>query len=261
MEPIQVTSSSNPAIKQARAIIRRRALRYREQQFFAEGARILETLVQSGIALQTLFLDEDRLDSIDPALLETLESRTERVIRVAPRVYAEMTDTDHPQPLSAICWMPDPTEPSIHAVGIALDAVRDPGNLGTIARLAAAFEIDAIALLPDCVDPYSPKCVRSSAGSVVQTPLIPVDSIEEIRERWPGIQVIVTSGEGSQSVEDVEWQRPCLIVIGNEAHGASESALESADLEVQIPIAAQVESLNAAMAASIMIWEATRRRN
>lgn len=261
MEPVRVTSSANPAVKLARALIRRRALRYRERLFFAEGSRVLETFVQSSVEIHTLFLDESRLDAIDLRVRKTLESRAKRVVWVEPRVYAEMTDTDHPQALSAICEMPEPGELLDPRVIVALDAVRDPGNLGTIVRLAAAFEASAIVLLPGCVDPYSPKAVRSSAGSVVQIPLIPAKTIEEFRERWPELQVVVAGGDGSTSIDEVEWQWPCLIVIGNEAHGTSESAQESANLMVRIPIAAQVESLNAAMAASIMIWEATRVRN
>lgn len=261
MEPVLVSSSSNPAIKLARALIRRRALRYRERLFFAEGSRVLETLAQSSIGIQTLFLDESRLDTIDRKLLETLESRAKRLIWVVPRVYAEMTDTDHPQALAAICEMPDTIFPAHPRVIVGLDAVRDPGNLGTIARLAAAFDVSALVLLPGSVDPFSPKCVRASAGSVAQIPIIQAETIGEISEHWPGLQILVSSGSGSISVEDAEWQWPCLIVIGNEAHGASESAQESADLTVRIPIAEHVESLNAATAASILIWEATRWRN
>lgn len=262
MELEYISSRSNPALKRARALIRRRALRYQEHSFFAEGARVIETLLDANVPFDVVFIDNERFDLIEADMLQRLTEAANRTIRVAPATFAEMTDTEHPQPLAAICSMPSEPERAISGTILALDGIQDPGNIGALTRLAAAFEVDMIALLPGCVDPFSAKSVRASAGTVALVSFVRTRSIDELVDRAGGSSLIVAAdGDASTALGDLQWSWPAIIIIGGEARGLTENSHSDAEIRVRIPIASGVESLNAASAGAILLWEAYQARN
>lgn len=145
-----------------------------------------------------------------------------------------------------------------------LDGIQDPGNMGTIIRTADAFNIDGIILGEGCVDPYNSKVVRSTMGSIFRVPLyICKNSIESLLElKGKGFNIIATSLRGISIYNvDFNFNKKFLCIIGNEANGVSPKILDFADRQIKIPMPGNAESLNAGVAASIIMYEAMRSRN
>ncbi|MBZ0303815.1 MAG: RNA methyltransferase, partial [Anaerolineae bacterium] len=140
-----------------------------------------------------------------------------------------------------------------------LDALRDPGNLGTMLRTAGAAGVQAVLLSPDCADPYNPKVLRAGMGAHFRIPLATLD--------WPQIaticaplRVYLADSAGGVRYDQADWSAPWALLIGSEAHGAGTQALDLAAARIFIPMSAATESVNAAMAASVILFEALRQR-
>ncbi len=256
-----ITSPANPTIKLARSLHRRR-MRHRERAILVEGTRSIQAASEHGASIRALLIDASRVGDIDPVLLSRLRERAGRVLHVEPSLFLQVTDTEHPQPLVAICAMPEHPLPIDSTFVVALDGVRDPGNLGTLLRSSAAAGADGVALLHGSVDPWNPKAVRASVGSVFTLPLQQFASVPDIVERafLSRPNVIVADSEGELTYDAVDWTRPSLLVIGGEAEGASEDVRTYADIVVNIPMAPGIESLNAATAGAIIAFEVARQR-
>jgi len=256
-----ITSPANPTIKLARSLHRRR-MRYRERAILVEGTRAIETAADLGVTIRALLIDASRADSIDAASLDRLQERARRTLRVDPHLFAELTDTEHPQALVAVCDMPEVNLPDDCSFVVALDAVRDPGNLGTLIRTCAAAGADGIALLPGCVDPFNSKTIRASVGSVFALPVQPFADPNAIVDgcflQPPA--VVTTDADGDIDYDAFDWSQPSLIVIGGEADGTTEKVRTYADSVVRIPMSPAVESLNAAVAGAIIAFEVARQR-
>ena len=158
--------------------------------------------------------------------------------------------------------MPDHVPPRDASLVLALDGVRDPGNLGTLVRTAAAAAADAVALLPACVDPFNPSAVRASAGLVFAIPIVRVGDLAAVAASWfvERPQIAVADAESDQRWDAVDWTQPSIVVLGGEALGASEEVRTYADMRVTIPMAAGVESLNVAAAGAALLFESVRQR-
>jgi TrmH family RNA methyltransferase len=145
---------------------------------------------------------------------------------------------------------------------LVVDGVRDPGNLGTLIRSSAAVGADMVALLPDTVDATSAKVVRSTAGLLFTLPVRRVDSVGSLIERSfvEAPQVVLADAAAERDYDAIDWRRPTIVIIGGEAFGASEQSRTYADISVRIPISPATESLNAAVAGSILLFEAQRQR-
>lgn len=256
-----ITSPANPTIKIARSLQRRR-VRQRERAILVEGVRAIETALDLGTPIRVLFIDASRRDQIDFALLDRLYASAGRVMLVSSSLFPQLTDTEHPQPLVAICDLVDPSLPVDCTFVVALDGVRDPGNLGTLVRSCAAAGADGIALLRGNVDPFNPKAIRASVGSVFALPIQPFASIADIAANCytTAPLVVLADSEGDQAYDDIDWSTPCLLIIGGEAEGAGPEARTYADVVASIPMSPGVESLNAAVAGSILVFEIARQR-
>jgi TrmH family RNA methyltransferase len=256
-----ITSPANPTLKLARSLHRRRS-RYRERAILVEGARALLTALENGITLQSVLIDHERFDQIEPSLMDRIESSARRVLRVDSKLFNEVADTEQPQPLVAIADLPESRMPEASTLILAVDGVRDPGNLGTLIRSAAAAGADGVALLPRTVDPYNPKVVRASAGTIFAIPVVQFRSPEQIVEAAFTSQpvIAIAEGSGSATYDEFDWTRPTILVIGGEASGSQENTRTYADTVVSIPMHADVESLNAGVAGSILLFEASRQR-
>jgi len=141
-------------------------------------------------------------------------------------------------------------------------SISDPGNLGTIIRSSLAFGADAVFLTRGSVDPYNPKVVRAAAGALFALPVIEdVDAPDLLNEaKAAGVQVVSLAASGHKTLKEVDFKKASLILIGNEAHGIDQDLLEKSDLVASIPIAKRSESLNAAVAHSIALYEASDQR-
>ena len=257
-----ITSLSNAKVKLVRRLQSDRRFRDQEKQYVVEGTRWLKELVTMVRLPLLLFHTERWLDTaVHARILQQINSLGQSsALLVSEEVMQAMSDTSTPSGVLAVMAMqpkPLPAQPSLLLV---LDGLNTPGNLGTILRTAGAAGVDGVLLGPGCVDLYNPKVVRGSMGAHLR---LPVHS-----QTWPGIaetvremQVWVATVEAEMSYTAINWQQPSTLIIGSEAAGASPEALKLATGSLTIPMQAATESLNAAVAAGIILFEAVRQRS
>lgn len=196
------------------------------------------------------------------ALLAALAAGETALWQVSPEVMAALADTVTPQGIAAVLPMAQPDAAQARVAGflLVLDNLRDPGNLGTILRTAQAAGVDAVALSAGCVDLYSPKVVRAGMGAHFRLAVLPGQSWDEIAALAAGKQVLLADLQGTLTPWQVDWRHPTALIIGNEAHGAGPEARALAQQAVRLPMEADMESLNAAIAAAVFMFEAQRQR-
>jgi TrmH family RNA methyltransferase len=256
-----ITSAANPTIRLARSLHRKR-VRQRERAVLVEGVRAIRTAVQAGTPLRVLILHAGRREQISDDLLEPLTSTAERIVFVASELFEQVAETEHPQPVIAICELPKQHFPQNCTFVLAIDGVRDPGNLGTLIRTAAAAGADGVALLPGTVDPYNAKVIRASAGALFLVPVQHFPTLEELVSTSftePPVTVLADAA-GDTLYDTVDYSGPVTLVVGGEAAGAGEAVRTFADIVVRIPLDPRVESINAAVAGAILLFEVQRQR-
>lgn len=254
-----IASPSNPKIKFVRSLSRRRA-REEAKQFVVEGVRLIEEAVGAGIipalVLYTMSIHGDRRARI---LLEKINASTRELYEVSDAVMQAISGTETPQGILAVVpfvSLPMPAQPQFVLI---LDAVRDPGNVGAILRSARAAGVDQVLLAPGTVDPYNDKVVRAAVGAHFRVPLRVVRTWEEIEQPIHGtLRVYLADVHGEMDYTRADWSRPVALIIGGEAEGASDAARKIATARVRIPMRGGTESLNAAMAATLLMFEVTR---
>jgi TrmH family RNA methyltransferase len=169
-----------------------------------------------------------------------------------------MSDTVSPQGLISLCYKPEREIAELKATGssrfIYLHEIQDPGNAGTILRTADAMGISAVITSPDSVDMYSPKVVRSTAGSLWNVPVYEGISFDRVAAQFPSAQKLLLSSHARTSIIDLSIPGDCIAIFGNEARGVDAAALGAPVTEVTIPMAGRAESLNLSAAASIVMF-------
>ena len=263
-----ITSPSNPTIKRVRALAAPSPQHRRtERAFVVEGVRAVEEALNEG-AQPTLLLYE-------PAAIGRTGRGAQLLARVAklpvaqevsPAALAAVAETVQPQGILAVFPFPEwPAPPAIAApLYLILDAIRDPGNIGTILRSAEAAGVSACWLTPDCVDLYNPKVVRAGAGVHFRLPCFADQDWSQIQTEMARLHIgtlAALDAHGETPYYAVDWRPPAALIVGNEAHGLSPGALQAATARVAIPMRGGTESLNAAMAASVVLFEALRQRS
>ncbi len=259
---MELTGLQNPQVKSAAELKQKK---YRQQQglFLAEGLRTVEEAVASKTVVSIFYtaIEDDRTRSV----LEEAAAQQLKLYCVSDAVMKKIADTDTPQGIIAVCKMQNVTLDKLLSKGemlLVLDRVGDPGNLGTMLRTADAAGIGGVVLLKGCVDIYAPKTVRSSMGSLFHVPVVSGigedNFIAEAKDA--GYELLVTSLEGADNLYKADLGGRIAFVMGNEAGGVSANLLERADKRVFIPMAGRAESLNVAMAAGVVMFEALRRR-
>ncbi len=251
-----ITSHANPKIKHVRALARRRE-RYATRQFILEGVRLIEEAVNANIT-PMLVLHTSQVEEDARTLLERLRTMTSEVYAVSEAVMKEISNTETPQGILTVVpfvELPMPAQPQFVLI---LDSVRDPGNVGTILRSARAAGVDAIFFAASTADPYNDKVVRAAMGAHFYVPLR-VASWQMIADAIPHIaRVYLADARGDLVYTQADWSRPVALIVGGEATGASDAAQKIATARVCIPMHGGVESLNAAMAATILLFQAAR---
>ena len=252
-----ITSTSNSKAKYVRRLQADRRFRERERAFVVEGTRWLSELLSLAYQPQLILYTNAWHDKPEHALiLQQLDGPAQAV---SQEVMAAMSDTETPPGILAVLAMqprPLPPDPTLLLV---LDRVRTPGNLGTMLRTGAAAGADGVLLGPGCVDPYNPKVLRGGMGAHLRLPIHRL-SWQAIRAKTEGLAVWVAAADGNVPYTDVNWRQPSALIIGSEATGAGERAEATAGGRVYIPMHAATESLNAAMAAGVILFEAARQR-
>lgn len=251
-------------MRRLRRLLSKRSERWSEGFCVIEGPDLIDAALDSHVSFEALFVDYDARERPDVArLIERAEGADVRVFALASGVIDKVANATTPQPVLASVRfsVSDLAGVSLTGLVLVLDNLRDPGNVGTIIRSADAADVSAIVLSGDCVDPFNPKTLRASAGSVFHVPLVlaPLDeTMAYLREC--GIRSYATVLSDATSYLDCDLSGACAAVIGNESAGLGEAAVALSDERMTIEMAGRAESLNAGVAASLIAFEALRQR-
>jgi TrmH family RNA methyltransferase len=251
-----ITSTQNQRVKYIRSLVRRR-VRQREGRFSVEGTRLVDEVVRAGIRPALVFHTEAWATT--PAgqrLLPELKQADQGGWLVSEAVMAASADTQTPQGVLAV--VPFVDLPPRSGLILVLDRVRDPGNLGTILRSAEAAGVGQVLLAPGTVDAYNPKVVRGAMGAHFRLPVATLDW-PAIGQRVAGRAVWLADAAGEIAYEAVDWTQPAALIVGGEAAGAGKEAAALVTGRVSIPMTGGAESLNVAMAATVLLFEAARQ--
>lgn len=247
----RIESPQNSLVKHWKKLVNTRKERDKTGEFLVEGEHLAEeALNQGGAVFALIFREGIEL----PAHWET---GGVELIEITPAVEREITDTEHPQGIYAQCKIP--AYGAEQAAGwrslLLIDAVQDPGNIGTMIRTADAAGIDAVILGKGCADPFAPKTVRSAQGSHFHIPVVRGDLREEaVRLKEAGIPVYGTALEGAVPFDEPGKGDAFALIVGNEGSGVDPELLEACDRRLMIPIRGRAESLNVAVAAGILLY-------
>ena len=254
-----ITSSQNPKLKLVRALMGRARERREANAFVVEGVRLVEEAVNAGWKFQ-FALYSDGLSDRGRSLLNTLLTHQIDTEEVAGDLLQKLSDTESPQGVLAILDDSQLPIPEVLDFVLIPDQVRDPGNLGTLLRSAAATGVQAVFLPPETTDPFAPKVLRSGMGAHFRLPIHAMtwEEIEQI-SRSANLQMYIADMDGA-SCWETDLRQPLALVVGGEAEGVSEDARRLSKGKISIPMAGNVESLNAGVAGSVLMFEVVRQR-
>ena len=256
-----VTSLSNATVKAVRALHMRKA-REETNLFLAEGLKVITEGVELGHAPRTLLFGPGADHPLLTKAIEATRAAGGEVIEVTRDILEKVSRRDNPQAVVAVfeqAFTPlEELQPDAAACWVALQAVRDPGNLGTIIRTADAGGCGGVILVGDCCDPYSVEAVRATMGSIFAVPLAKASVAEfiEWRRRWPG-SVVGTLLTATTDHHAADYRAPTLILMGNEQQGLPPELAAVCDVNVKIPMRGRADSLNLSVATGIMIYAVT----
>ncbi len=265
-EPV---AAKNPLVSQLRRLSRRRSARTDEGRFLIEGPNLLGVALEAGADVTLVLRDGAAPLSDEVAALAERAARSgARLVELPPGVLAKITDTVTPQPVAAtVARSPlslddllagePPALPVLVLVGVS-----DPGNAGTLLRSAEAAGASAVVFCAGSVDPYHPKTVRASAGSIFLVPVVDGGDARVVLAALGDHEVrrLGTVARGGVDLAEAALRAPVAIVLGSEAHGLPDGLERVLDEVVTIPMSGRAESLNVAMAGTLMVFEAARRR-
>ena len=258
-----ITSPANERLKQARRVRDGRE----PELIFVEGERLIEECLQAELQLEVCY-HAPELGARAQSIVTELARRECPLFPTADAVLATVSDTVNTQGLIVLAQRPAATLNQVltarkrAALFVALDAVQDPGNLGTIIRTAEAGGADGVIALAGSVETFAPKTLRSAMGSAFRLPLVGEVAVDELisEAETAGLAVVVTEAQAEMIYSDYDWWQPTLVVFGNEARGVRAELRERAAARLRIPLRAPVESLNVAAAAAAVLFEAARQR-
>ncbi len=255
-----ITSTSNAQIKKLLQLQRKSKVRDEEQIFLAEGLRMFlevpKDRVQKVYISETLYDKKKQELNLDRFSVEILSDT----------VFQHVSDTKTPQGILCVVQQKKYEIEELLKLEnphfIVLDNLQDPGNLGTIVRTAEGAGVNAVFLSKESVDIYNPKTIRSTMGSIYRMPVVYVDDLLELLDTFKkkGIKSYAAHLEGEKDYDKENYQSGTAILVGNEGNGLRDEVADHADVWVKIPMQGQVESLNAAIAASILMFEVYRQR-
>ena len=252
-----ITSSQNPKLKLIRSLQARAKARRKENAFLIEGVRLLEEAVTAKWKIRFVLYDR-RLSERGKELLNSLEDI--EIEEVDSALLKSVSDTENSQGILAVLednsQLPVPDSPDFLLI---LDQIRDPGNLGTLLRTVVAAGVDAVILPPGTADAFAPKVLRAGMGAHFHIPIIS-EGWDEIKDRVQGLTVYLAEMAGDVVYTEANLKDACVLIIGGEADGASQSARDLAQMSIHIPMPGEIESLNAAVAGAILIFEVIRQR-
>lgn len=258
-----ITSTKNPKIQAVRSLLTRRSEREEQKAFVAEGVRLVEEALLAGWPAREVYFSA-QVSERGRKVAEGYAARGTVIEEVSPAVMEALAGTEAPQGLLAVLQdhlLPLPERPDFLLLA---DGLRDPGNLGTLLRSAAAAGVQAVLLPPETVDAFSPKVLRSAMGAHFRLPIRRVDWtwLDDWRKRTPHPwRIFLAEAENGTPCWQADLRQPLLLVVGAEAEGARPETIQRVDENLTIPMPGKSESLNAAVAASILLFEIVRQRS
>ena len=257
-----ISSKDNEIVKNIKKL-KEKKYRDLENAYIIEGIKLVKEAIYENAKIRQIIMCENYADNKEIDKETLYEISKYNLIYVTEKVFNTITDVKTPQGIIAIVEKNNSTCEINYSeeIIIALDDVQDPGNLGTIIRTADSANLKQIILSKNSADPYNPKVVRSTMGGIFRVNIIEVDNLEETLKQTQknGFKVMVTVLDTQKSIYDVNYNKK-VIIIGNEANGISKSIQNIADEKVKIPMLGKTESLNASVAAGVMIYEYVRRK-
>ena len=257
----QITGFSNQTVKYLRSL-REKKHRKREKRFLAEGLRLLTDARESGHIPEMLVMSSVRDEHPLVAALEAaVEAAGGEIVECAPDILAKISGKDNPQAVAGVFAEFDTSLASVdrHAapIWLVVQALRDPGNLGTILRTGDAVGAGGLILLDDCADPFSVEAVRASMGAIFTQMVAQAEWSEFLPWLRAGEgQLVAASLRDAQPYRGAPYRSPCFLLVGNESRGLPAEYEDACDLRVTIPMRGRADSLNAAVAAAVLAYEA-----
>jgi TrmH family RNA methyltransferase len=262
--PHAITAKENPAVKLYRRLAKSRKARGQAGQFVLEGCRLVADAMQHGAHMTHLFLTQEAADRYGDTMLPLVPAGC-TVLLLSEELSRYMAETEHPQGVFAICNLPEQAawddflrQGRCYAV---LHRLQDPGNAGMILRTADALGIAGVIFCESC-DVYSPKVVRATMGSLFRVPVLvagdPAQVFSAFAQHHVESCAAVVQGQAEQVGQCAYPAEKCAIWIGNEGNGLPEDVVQRCERRLTIPMQGTIESLNAAMAAGILMWEMTK---
>lgn len=255
-----IKSRDNKTVKYIGKLLSNAKFRREERRFVVEGVRLCEETLKNNINVDILLVSLSAVDKY-PVIINKLEKISSATLFVEDRIFSGLSATKTPQGVLCVVKTLDkqPYFDTIKDNGIllALDNIQDPSNLGTILRSADALGVDGVVLSHDCCDIYSPKVVRGSMGAVFRIPFTITNDLAEYISNFNafGTSYACVLDDTAVTVNETKFIKPSISVIGNEGNGVSKAVIDSCTKKLYIPMHNNAESLNAAVAASIIMWE------
>lgn len=263
VEYIMISSESNAQVKSILKLQRSARERRKQGLFVAEGIKLVKEAAQYG-KLRQVYFSESYMENTEGREKEIWENVSSEI--VADSVFHVMTETVTPQGVMGLVSLPSYSIDEIlqdkRRSFLLLDDLRDPGNLGTIMRTAEGADMSGVILSKGSVDLFNPKVVRATMGAIFRVPFFYAEELIAVMERLKQMDIPVygTMLQGSVLYDEPDYCRGAAIVVGNEANGISEKVAEQLSVRVRIPMAGNLESLNAAVAAAILMYEVSRQK-
>lgn len=254
-----ITSKDNQLVKYIKSLSQKK---YRDinHEYIVEGLKMVKEAIENNEPIQTLIICEELIQKSEIiALKELLSDKTEYVSKP---VFETITDTKTPQGVLAVIKEKSENNLEYSNIIFALDDLQDPGNLGTIIRTLDSAGYKDLILSKDTADPYNPKVVRSTMGAIFRLQLHKnLDFIKELQDlKSKGYKIVVTALDTEKYYYDLNFKEKLVIIIGNESKGVSSEVQKLADKKIKIPMLGKTESLNAAVATSIIAYEGVRQK-
>ncbi len=251
-----LTSLQNKRVRYVKSLQTKARFRRGERKLALEGDRLIGDALRAGGKAELAFYSPEKADY---ALIARLQNRRCALQPVSEQILQHLSDTQHAPGILAVFQLPRPGLPPSAESALILDSIREPGNLGAIARTAAAAGVELMILAPGCADPYNPKAMRAGMGAHFRLPLVEA-SWKEIAGYCGGMRVCVARAEEGIAYHEADWSAGWALILGNEARGAGTQANKLAESAISIPMSGAAESLNVAGAAAVLLFEARRQR-
>ncbi len=256
-----IESAQNPRVKRWKQLKTRKG-RDASHAFLAEGIRLVEEILHSDYRVEALLWDVASVE-LPKTIVEHPKCKN-ICFELSPSSFSEISDTVTSQGVIAVVQLPDERRDGATSdLVVLLDGVHDPGNVGTLIRSCDGFGFQGVCCGTNTADPFSPKAVRATMGGLFRL-IVSVDESPVFIHRWleyyPSGHIIVADAHAEIPCFEADLTGPCILVVGSEAFGVSDSVLQLATTRISIPMSLQAESLNAAIAGSVLLYESARQR-